>query len=212
MMERQSEGRLLWIDVLRGIGIFLVVLGHTFWGGHNVIYAFHMPLFFFVSGALFKDTFCPYKEYLLRKIRTLIIPYIFFSLLSILMVYIKNETEIDMMYCLREIVMGQRGKIDVNQALWFLPTLFIIENIYFFLVKLLRNKYIRGCLCFAVSFFAYPFISEPRLWFGLDGAMYYLVFFMLGNFCFNVLNKKKDVIVLKVGADICVLILLFFTV
>ena len=48
------EKRIFWIDALRGIGIFLVVLGHTFWKGHNVIYAFHMPLFFFISGILFK--------------------------------------------------------------------------------------------------------------------------------------------------------------
>lgn len=35
------------IDVMRGIGIFLVVVGHTY---HNsgMLYLFHMPLFFYV--------------------------------------------------------------------------------------------------------------------------------------------------------------------
>lgn len=57
-----------WHDIAKGIGIFLVVLGHTwrglaeasiipkdviFYAFDNAIYAFHMPLFFFLSGWFF---------------------------------------------------------------------------------------------------------------------------------------------------------------
>ena len=43
------------IDVMRGIGIFLVVLGHTY---HNsgMLYLFHMPLFFMLSGSVLNYT------------------------------------------------------------------------------------------------------------------------------------------------------------
>jgi len=45
--------RLSFIDAAKGIGILLVVLGHSpglplF--GVVLIYSFHMPLFFFISG------------------------------------------------------------------------------------------------------------------------------------------------------------------
>lgn len=40
--------RVHWIDVLKGIGIFLVIMGHTIKDTYvyNWIYSFHMPLFF----------------------------------------------------------------------------------------------------------------------------------------------------------------------
>ena len=49
------------LDITKGLGIMLVVLGHTLQGYYNdfdhniifrVIYSFHMPLFFFTSGAI----------------------------------------------------------------------------------------------------------------------------------------------------------------
>lgn len=68
------------IDIAKGIGIFLVVLGHVpipMWLA-TPIYIFHMPLFFFLSGMFFhlnEDR----KMGLYKKIRTLIIPYFFFA-------------------------------------------------------------------------------------------------------------------------------------
>lgn len=49
--KRQRE---TWIDVLKGIGIILVVIGHVSLGNtlNSWIYTFHMPLFFSVSGYL----------------------------------------------------------------------------------------------------------------------------------------------------------------
>lgn len=66
-MREMNKDRISWIESLKGIGIILVVLGHTFWGGTKVIYAFHMPLFFFVSGMLFKEETRNPKKYLIKK-------------------------------------------------------------------------------------------------------------------------------------------------
>lgn len=46
--------RLEWIDWMKTIGIYLVVLGHFDSYGNDFIYAFHMPLFFIISGFLCK--------------------------------------------------------------------------------------------------------------------------------------------------------------
>jgi fucose 4-O-acetylase-like acetyltransferase len=75
-MQRQQ-----WIDVLRGIGIVLVVWGHVYGGySFDLIFLFHMPLFFFLSGMLFKSVrdvgaFARYKA------RQLLVPYTVFLLL-----------------------------------------------------------------------------------------------------------------------------------
>ena len=44
----QSRARLSWLDVLKGIGIILVVIGHIYSNQtiFNWLYSFHMPLFF----------------------------------------------------------------------------------------------------------------------------------------------------------------------
>lgn len=46
--------RYTWIDCIKGIGIFLVVLGHIYKDNYIGlwIYSFHMPLFFMLSGYL----------------------------------------------------------------------------------------------------------------------------------------------------------------
>lgn len=51
---RASGERLDWIDVARGIGIVAVVVGHVWTRGdvRDFVYAFHMPLFFLLSGYL----------------------------------------------------------------------------------------------------------------------------------------------------------------
>ena len=51
--------RIEYIDIARGIGILLVVMGHNDFSLispflFKLIYSFHMPLFFFMSGIFFK--------------------------------------------------------------------------------------------------------------------------------------------------------------
>lgn len=51
-MNLESRARLPWLDVLKGIGIILVVVGHIYSNKtiFNWLYSFHMPLFFFAAG------------------------------------------------------------------------------------------------------------------------------------------------------------------
>ena len=53
-----KKGRLHWLDYSKIIGMYLVVLGHVIKDNtlllKGIIYSFHMPLFFFLSGFLHK--------------------------------------------------------------------------------------------------------------------------------------------------------------
>lgn len=71
--------RLEYIDRLKGLAIILVVMGHVLeangigWenGMHQFIYLFHMPLFFFLSGLLFKFEG---TQTVVKKSRQLLVP------------------------------------------------------------------------------------------------------------------------------------------
>ena len=56
-----NKNRLDYIDLARGICIYLMILGHSFTSGNNgsgvstaylIVYSFHMPFFFLISGSL----------------------------------------------------------------------------------------------------------------------------------------------------------------
>ncbi|HEM4571297.1 TPA: acyltransferase family protein [Streptococcus suis] len=49
--------RIQWIDNLKGIGILLVVLGHTSFPFKNYIFWIHMPLFFVLTGIIIIEFF-----------------------------------------------------------------------------------------------------------------------------------------------------------
>jgi fucose 4-O-acetylase-like acetyltransferase len=68
------------IDIARGIGIILVVLGHNWTVLQDkgelfrVIYSFHLPLFFFLSGVFLKDS-APLGPFALSRTDALLKPY-----------------------------------------------------------------------------------------------------------------------------------------
>lgn len=93
-MGNETKLRLNYIDCLRGFTIFLVVFGHMMRGVYNagvqsyyfkyidaIIYSFHMPLMFFISGYVnsFSKKAVSLRISIINSILQLYVPYIFFS-------------------------------------------------------------------------------------------------------------------------------------
>jgi len=123
--------RIKYIDVAKGIGILLVVLGHNYVkasvpGMEKFIFSFHMPFFFLVSGMLFKPSY-PILVLFKRRFGTLILPY----LASIILLYAVYffYTDIRIMTILRRIVRSlyASGNYIEWAQLWFLPHLFLLN-------------------------------------------------------------------------------------
>ena len=83
MMKRDRT-----IDILKGIGILLVVYAHAIAGRIcfvKYIFSFHMGLFFFAAGYLLKGkTDMPFGKFLLKKFKAFFVPYIVFFLFAML--------------------------------------------------------------------------------------------------------------------------------
>lgn len=132
--------RYTWIDCIKGIGIFLVVLGHIYKDNYIGlwIYSFHMPLFFMLSGYLMYaksvDWKCGGASYLTRKSKTLLWPFILFRVLLVGYWYVVESK-------FRELDLG---------PIWFLLVLYLVEVITFPIVSQFRK--LKGLLLFVFSF------------------------------------------------------------
>lgn len=73
------EKRDITIDIVKGIGIIMMVLGHSGFGYSSYFTTFHMSLFFIVSGCLYNNeasgSIGGVKSYILKKLKTLWFPY-----------------------------------------------------------------------------------------------------------------------------------------
>lgn len=128
-----------WIDVLRGIAIFMVILGHTI-PEEDMFFAYtsaiKMPLFFFLSGFLFSlklDNITYFKKIFYR----LIIPWFALSLLP----YILRPSRFFEIVLL--LLQGKRA--------WFM-LVFTIDSIFvFFLLKYIKNLNLAFCLSLGLA-------------------------------------------------------------
>ena len=75
------------IDTLKGIAIILMVIGHAGCSKflHDYIYLFHMPLFFFITGYMFKFEYidAPLK-FIKRRLLTCYVPFVKYGLLFLM--------------------------------------------------------------------------------------------------------------------------------
>ena len=141
-----------WIDIAKVIGIFLVIYGH---GGlsdstvRDFIYTFHMPLFFVLSGLLYKPL-SPI-ETIKKDWRTLLIPYLILNATCLLMfvgiAFLQgNLTWLFLWKRLGAIALGlgysTQQWMPVSSPCWFLIALFLCR----LLLSLIHRHFTRTTL------------------------------------------------------------------
>jgi fucose 4-O-acetylase-like acetyltransferase len=189
-----DKKRLDYIDIAKGLGMLTVIWGHINGGFTNIfVYAFHMPLFFFLSGLVFRaDKYNSFKEFAIRKVKTLIIPYLMFSFITWLVwvaynLVFHNDVDSYFMPLLQTFVaQGSGGFLVHNVPLWFVSCLLIVEFLYFFINKL-RNEMIiivSCCVLGVLSFFlekCSAFFDFKLLPWSIGVAFAAIVFYSVGN-------------------------------
>jgi fucose 4-O-acetylase-like acetyltransferase len=225
--------RIEYLDIARGIGILLVVLGHNDFGAvspffHQVIYSFHIPLFFFLSG-YFINTALPFFDYFKKRFHSVLKPYLF----TIFLIYFASVSfeKMGFQTAIGRIIKSLYGTgyyIDWV-ALWFLPHLFVVSLyafIFIVLVRKLRNRWITwGILLLSLlvsTLFFRLFYPFPISVFGRSYELYGLpfsldliflcgFFFLLGNETRQIASKKAfDNFFLLIGSAIGLILLNIF--
>lgn len=146
----QIDSRDVTFDVLKGVAIIFVILGHCFPGPLRIFaQTFHMPLFFFIAGFFLKIR--PIRQEILLSTKRLIVPYFFCSFFSVLIAVLKdlsNYAWADGTYSqgiIIKLLLGVRadaapswisGNIGI---LWFILAMFWARCIAVFLIGKIRS-------------------------------------------------------------------------
>ena len=141
-------GRVSWVDNVKSIAVFLVILGH--FSGlsptvKSVIYSFHIPAFLFVTGFLLVSRVktVSFFEFLKKNILPYSMVYLLFSLTSILFYafnHIDNGMFLAILKPLEGAIYGVHGSdkllIHSNGPLWYFPFLLVTLIVTYFITRL----------------------------------------------------------------------------
>ena len=174
--------RLEFIDALKGFAIFLVIWGHTIiqLGGYpnftySIIYSFHMPLFFIISGFFFKSLLkLNIKDFLSKKSYQLLYPWFFWCI--IIGIYQVFTHQLDNTTYLQKII------LVFNRWFWFLRDLWLCYVITYICYKIFKKGYL-------VAIFGILFV--------LLAPFFKIQSFYLPLFLFGILLKDNYLLIIK---------------
>lgn len=197
------------LDILKGIGILLVVFAHTCRGAvKDYVYLFHMPLFFFLSGAALN--YSRSKDLNLKKrLKCIMLPYLVFSMICFLywsLIEVRFRPVHD-----TDLFPGWLGTIDYkwqqlsnlflafslkdafhyNITMWFLPCLFSTIVIHLTLKKWLSHYSWIGIT--AVVSIAFIF-KDLRLPWCIEIAFVALPFMFGGEMFYGKIREQKSIL------------------
>jgi len=128
-MEMQHRTRIVWIDWMKVIGMYFIILGHFFPPGYVYIYIFNVPVFFVISGFLAKK-----EDYQLKFwnkiINKYIVPLVFISIAMYIWNFYTweaNEKTTKSLYFIYYALIGSQKCLGTG---WFIYTLIIIRVIF----------------------------------------------------------------------------------
>lgn len=210
-----QQHRIEWIDYAKGIGIFLVVLGHVLRGlvdsvgtGYQPelraidqwIYAFHMPLFFLLSG-LFADRAISKspRTFLTDRFQKILYPYFLWSaLVGALRIISGQNKGTTLVQFFTGFWTTIYHPIDI---FWFLFALFLISTIFYGFRKL---KVPLSLILLAASVLYGVSVIFP-LWISWDPwqrVQTYSLYFVLGAMVRPLLATKRSPKALPMGLGI----------
>lgn len=184
------KSRLEWLDIAKGIGIFLVVASHCM---HiekvpfQLVFTFHMQLFLLLSGFLFsgKDSFFALA---FKKIRTLLIPFCGFFLLGLGATLLLPvwRSELSLTRILLDIWFADPNAVH-NSSIWFLVALYFVFLVFWLIHRLPDwGQFLALLISYSLGTWysrnQFPFLGLYRLPLNLDVVPVAVVFFALGYY------------------------------
>lgn len=194
------------IDISKALGIFLVVIGHTNNVFVSYIYQFHMPLFFFLSGYVFKkNKIFALKNYIFSKIKKIYFPFVITNVIFMCMhnffsfIYFYTvKSNVKLYYVFNDYIsqfikiISLGGGEQLVGPLWYLIALFEITILFAFFLKILRKyKLNNEIYIFALSLILYFIGCNIKLPRTLSQSFIGMLFYCMGYIYKNHENELK---------------------
>ena len=190
-MKQTTPSRLVFIDLAKGLTMLTILWGHVMLTGYSnaIVYAFHIPTYFFLAGMVYRGEKYPSAMDLAkRRVVTLLLPYCFYSLVTWgfwLLDCLSKGISLD--GCFRPLLQtilaqGSGGYLVHNPALWFVPCLFLVELMYFYISRLTTWKNLMVCVILAaLGWGMMQFGLLKKLPWSLETACAAVIFYACGN-------------------------------
>jgi len=221
-----SKGRNQFVDIMRGIAMLLVVLGHTMTGCttgaensflFNIVWSLQMPLFILISGYVTRysrgiENGAGLWKYIKRRTIAYLLPWVVWSFL------------------VRGIILGQSNFLNIQWLLWhmdsgywFLATIWTISLIFgistFLAKKIAKDSGIKQTLLTLMLYLVgMAVLAEIGFlaglsFFAIKLTLYYMPFYfagyLYGQFRDKILEAKRGSTVIDVIVACCVAAWLF---
>lgn len=188
----EQTKRVEWIDICKAIAIYFMVLCHVGVRKETSIFvhAFHMPIFFILSGLCFNEMKnSSVIKFTKKRLKTLIVPYFIFGiglfLLWDLVLYILNRpNEMRSINVLLENIFCYNTKTNAFGVIqWFLTCLFFTEVLFCGVCKITKGSVKKIAIitvAFSVIAYLFPKFINLRLPLSLDCTLMAVVFYSIG--------------------------------
>ena len=205
----EAKSRLEFVDIAKGIGIMIVCFGHS--GAEDVVISwiggFIVPLFFILSGYMYKDKGIPVGKDLYNKGKKLLKPYLFFSVVLLLIYKRFAWNDIVGVFYSRYCLYTYHAPDNIffmkatNSPMWFLTAMFATFPLFYIIMK--NEKYIKWIvLSYLLITWGCTFLPVLLPW-SLDVVFIMAIFMYIGVLFRrqeNLLNKPSYIYWLIIAA------------
>lgn len=218
-MRQSVSKQIAWVNTAKAFGVVLVITGHLLYKTHfsllnQLIYSFHMPMFFVLSGYVFHIIQSQKTStFILKKVRRVLIPAVVFICATIpLYFYVNRQNPFELLSFLKRLFFI-KGQLPYNDPCWFFIVIFEIYVFVYFLIKISDSLWFKILICllsFIVITVLYYFGLNRFLIFGIDRAILGMGFFLFGHVfrelnCFEKQSIAKDIFIFFCGLALSIL-------
>lgn len=207
-----KSNRIIWVDIAKGIGIILVIIGHALNKDQHIylrglIYSFHMPLYFILAGYTItsKPSLAKFRESIKKRVCRLIFPalvcYTITSLSQLVILYFNDDFDLNVFICNHLLGLFFCEGMDIYAwntiipgigILWFFFAMFFSFSLFYFLHLVIHDSFKVTMLSIIVSIIGYFIVQTVvTIPFSIEISFLLLPFFSFGQYILPKINLSS---------------------